>query len=68
MRKLLAQFWISEEGSVADEYALLITMIVLIGAAGLHAAGVPLASLADFVTGTFKGVAGALTGDLSNNN
>ena len=68
MRKTLAQFWISERGSVADEYALLITMIVLVGAASLHAAGIPFASLADFVAGTFEGVAGILSGDLSERN
>lgn len=60
MRALLKAFWISERGSVADEYALLITMVVLIGAVGLHAAGVPLSSLSDFITDTFRGVAALL--------
>ena len=60
MRALLEAFWISERGSVADEYALLITMVVLIGAVGLHAAGVPLSSLSDFITETFRGVAALL--------
>ncbi len=57
MRGLLRNFWISERGSVADEYALLITMIVLIGSVGLHAAGTPLSSLGDFISNTFRGVA-----------
>ena len=57
MRGLLREFWISERGSVADEYALLVTMVILIGAVGLHAAGVPLSSLADFISNTFRGVA-----------
>lgn len=57
MRGLLKQFWISERGSVADEYALLITMVILVGAVGLHAAGVPLSSLGDFINNTFRGVA-----------
>ena len=60
MRALLRAFWISECGSVADEYALLITMVILIGAVGLHAAGVPLSSLSDFITDTFRGVAALL--------
>ncbi len=60
MRALLKAFWISERGSVADEYALLITMVILIGAVGLHAAGVPLSSLSDFITETFRGVAALL--------
>ena len=51
------KFWISERGSVADEYALLVTMIILIGAAGLHVADVPLSSLGDFVSNTFQGAA-----------
>ncbi len=57
MQALLREFWISERGSVADEYALLITMIILIGAVSLHAAGLPLSSLSDFVSNTFRGVA-----------
>ena len=57
MRGLLRSFWISERGSVADEYALLITMVVLIGSVGLHAAGTPLSSLGDFISNTFRGVA-----------
>lgn len=57
MRGLLRDFWISERGSVADEYALLITMVILIGAVGLHVAGTPLSSLGDFITNTFRGVA-----------
>lgn len=61
MQRTLKQFWVSEGGSTTDEYALLITMIVLAGAASLHAAGVPFTSLADFVSGTFEGVAGALS-------
>lgn len=55
--RISGQFWISERGSVADEYALLVTMIILIGAAGLHVADVPLASLGDFVSNAFQGVA-----------
>ena len=57
MQASFREFWISERGSVADEYALLITMIILIGAVGLHAAGLPLSSLSDFVSNTFRGVA-----------
>ncbi len=68
MRESLEQFWISEQGSVADEYALLITMIILVGAASLHAAGIPFASLADFVSGTFEGLSGVLSGDLADRN
>ena len=60
MRGLFREFWISERGSVADEYALVVTMVVLMGAVGLHAAGVPLSSLGDFITSTFSGVAGLL--------
>ena len=56
-RRLLRDFWISERGSVADEYALLVTMIILIGAVSLHSAGLPLSALADFVSNTYRGVA-----------
>ncbi len=63
MRGLRRDFWISERGSVADEYALLITMVVLIGAVGLHVAGTPLSSLGDFISNTFRGVA-TLLGEL----
>ena len=47
---------------------LLITMIILVGVASLHAAGIPIASLADFITGTFQGLASALSGDLADRN
>ncbi|MDJ0943194.1 MAG: hypothetical protein QNJ30_07010 [Kiloniellales bacterium] len=57
---MLREFWTSERGSVADEYALMVTMIILIGAVGLHAAGLPLSALGDFIGSTFHGVAGLL--------
>ena len=56
----LHAFMHSERASVADEYALVIAIVVLMSVASLYATGVPFADIASFVKNTFADVAGAV--------
>ena len=56
----LHAFMHSERASVADEYALVIAIIVLMSVGSLYATGVPFADIAGFVKDTFEDIAGAV--------
>lgn len=62
MRSKIRLFKAMESGSTTAEYGLLISLLVLSGAASMHATGSPFATMANFISNTFLALAVFLEG------